>query len=66
MNDEIKAVLNSLLDKIEDLRAHQVLTTVRLSVANSFQVTDLDGLEAKAFEKNRAIYATLRQTISEL
>jgi hypothetical protein len=27
MNDEIKAVLDSLLDEIEDLRAHQVLTT---------------------------------------
>jgi hypothetical protein len=66
VDDDLKDVLQRLLNEIEDLRAHQVLTTVRLSTAPSLAVTDIDDLKAQALEKNAGSYAEVRQTIAAL
>jgi hypothetical protein len=66
MNDGLKDVLYRLVNEIEDLRAHQLLSTIVLNNLPELRATDLNELENQAVEKNRKNYEALRQTISEL
>jgi hypothetical protein len=66
MTAQEQAVLLKMLDEIEDLRAHQVVTTVALSALHELSTTNLPKLKETALEKNVESYAALRQTIAEL
>lgn len=66
MNENLREVLLALLNEIEDIRAHQVVTTVALSVLPDFSQTDFQKLKTDALHKNAESYTALRQTISKL
>ena len=66
MDDALKATLYRLVDEIEDLRAHQLLSTIVLNNLPELKATDLGELEKQSVEKNRENYEALRQTIAEL
>ena len=66
MDDALKATLYRLVDEIEDLRAHQLLSTIVLNNLPELRTTDLHELESQSVEKNRENYEALRQTIAEL
>lgn len=66
MADSVKVILQSLLNEIEDLRAHQVVTTVVLSALPDLSTTNLSELKTAALDKNSESYDALRRTIAEL
>jgi hypothetical protein len=66
MDEDSKDVLQRLLNEIEDLRAHQILTSVRLSVLPSLAATDTSALKAEGVEKNAESYEEVRRTIAQL
>lgn len=54
MDAKLKDVLYRLVNEIEDLRAHQLLSMIVLNNLPELKTTDLNELESQPFEKNRA------------
>jgi hypothetical protein len=61
-----KDVLLKLLCEIEDLRAHQALTTVVLSSLPALSATNLVELTGPLLEQSRLAYSGLRGEIEDL
>jgi hypothetical protein len=62
----IKAALLALLTEVEDLRAHQAVTTVVLSALPDLSTTNLAELKDPMLEKCRIAYGDLRKEIEDL
>jgi hypothetical protein len=62
----VRSTLLALLDEIEDLRAHQAMTTAVLSALPDLSTTDLESLKAPMLEKCQLAYSNLRKEIEEL
>jgi hypothetical protein len=65
-NARIKQVLSLLLDEIEDLRAHQGVTSVVLSALPDLATTNLALLKEQVLEKSQNTYPELRAEIENL
>jgi len=63
LNEELKSILKALVDEIEDLRAHQVVSSVTLSCLPSLETTKFDELKSIALSKNQESYEKLRREI---
>jgi hypothetical protein len=66
VNDDAKAILQSLLAEIEDLRALQTVLLHVLRAQPQNALLDFEELKRVIREKNRPAYDELRQTIDEL
>ena len=66
MNDDAKAILQSLLDEIEDLRAGQTVLAVAIESHPDFSRVDLAEMKRVVREKNQNTYTALRKAIDEL
>jgi hypothetical protein len=62
----VRSALLALLDEIEDLRAHQAMTSAVLSALPDLSTTNLEELKAPMLEKCRIAYSNLRKEIEDL